>query len=179
MGARPRRRVDEEIATLSMNGVLVGLLCFVMMTSTWERVGLLDARVTVTRLDDAPAATPLELHVRLHGETCVMAWREAGREMRRTETRCVPQVERFPGTRYVRVRYEGLVEALAVEAEASPRWTRPESARPDELVLHVDDDVTYAYIAGAIDAASGVRRTETLRGRLVHAWAFRVSLATD
>ena len=91
----------------------------------------------------------------------------------------MPFVERFPGTRIVRVRYAGLAEALAIEADASPRWARAEPAGRDELIFHVDDDVTYAYIAGAIDAASGVRRAEMERGEIIRGWAFRVSLATD
>jgi len=115
--------------------------------------------------------------------TCAMTCGRPGATCAPPNSPCAPVVQRFPGT-LVRARPLRGARRSAGDRGGGrrPDGPAPRRRQPDELVLHVDDDVTYAYIAGAtIDAASGVASDgDCSRGRDSSArGAFRVSLATD
>jgi biopolymer transport protein ExbD len=160
--SRPSRRrsVDSELNMVPMIDLLMVTIAFLLITAAWTRA----ARIPVDAFApgvQGPATTPEEARLQVDmtdPARFVLRWTDGATVVRSREVVRHEVVTLDHGTERT-VRFPELARALDEEWRASGLHRDPSDHALDEVVLHAGDDVPYASLVGAMDAAYGVKRT--------------------
>jgi biopolymer transport protein ExbD len=154
-----RRALDFDLNMVPMIDLLMVTISFLLLTAVWTHY----ARVPSDAMaPGAPQATSepdpeARLHVEMNDpQRFVLHWNVGPTVIR---SRDVPRHEVVTTDHGARtVRFPELSAALADEWRTTGSHRDAGDRLMDDLVLHTSDDVPYATLIGAIDAAYAVRR---------------------
>ncbi len=158
--SRSRRRpVDSDLNLVPMIDLLLVTISFLLITAAWVHAARISADALAPALPGPTAPTEeTRLHVEMNDPTrFVLRWTEGASVVRSREVARHEVVVIDHGAPRT-VRFPELARALDEEWRASGLRRAPDDRAIDELVLHTADDVPYASLVGAMDAAYGVKR---------------------
>jgi biopolymer transport protein ExbD len=159
-GASRRRSVDSDLNMVPMIDLLMVTIAFLLITAAWTHAARLEADTSAPGLP-GPTSAPEEtrLHVDMNDPArFVLRWSDGATVVGTREVARREVVTLDHGTERT-VRFPELARALDDEWHASGLHRAADDRALDELVLHTADDVPYASLVGAMDAAYGVKRT--------------------
>jgi hypothetical protein len=155
-----RRAVDSDLNMIPMIDLLMVTIAFLLLTAVWARYDRVPADALAPGVP-GPAPTAMEpgLHVEMRDPArFVLRWNAGPTVVRTREVARTEVVTHDNGTART-VRFPELARALDEEWRSSGTHRASDDRALDELVLHTADDVPYASLIGAMDAAYGVKRT--------------------
>lgn len=163
-GAGPggRRSLDAELNTIPMIDLMMVTISFLLITAVWSQMARLDASARApSDQGEPPACEPhcdhRALHVEMEKERFRLAWKDGARTIGAVED--VPRhdvVSRDGETRVV--RYPELGERMRAAWQGEGAHRAATDPAKDRVVLHVDDETSYAELVGAMDAIAAVKK---------------------
>jgi biopolymer transport protein ExbD len=158
-GRGARRPLDFDLNMVPMIDLLMVTISFLLLTAVWTHYARLPSDALAPGASGpTPAAEEPRLHVEMNDpQRFVLHWNVGPTVIR---SRDVPRHEVVTVDHGARtVRFPELAAALDDEWRDAASHRTPTDRGQDDLVLHTSDDVPYATLIGAIDAAYAVRRS--------------------
>ena len=172
---RGRRGLDSEINMIPMVDLMMVTIAFLLITAVWTHFQRVDASALVPGIEATTPPKPVpRLHVEMRDASrFVLHWNDGKTVIRTLD---VPRTTHAEKSGDGALRFPELASALESEWRAAGSHKEARDRDQDQLVLHTGDDLSYAAVIAAIDAAYAVKRSGPSGARME---AFAVTFATN
>jgi biopolymer transport protein ExbD len=182
-GKGGRKALDSEINMIPMIDLLMVTISFLLITAVWSSMKRINADAQVPgppRPDQEVEKQEPEkqLHIEMRGtDKFVLIWKQAGTVI---STIDVPRKDdvQMSGALKV-VRYPDLAAKIESEWKTVGSHRDGSDRKLDQAILHTDNETTYVYVIGVIDAIYQAHRPMNFGGKTEQVPAFNVTFAVN
>lgn len=178
-----RKKTDSEINMIPMIDLLLVTISFLLITAVWSHMARINADAQVPGPPDPTkeqdkVEPEKQLHVEMRSpDKFVLIWKQAGTVISTVDVPRKDDVVREGAVKVV--RYPDL--AAKIEAEWKTVGTHREASdkKFDQAILHTDNETSYAYLIGVIDAIYQAKRPFQVGTKTEPMPAFNVTFAVN
>jgi biopolymer transport protein ExbD len=182
-GGKGRRPVDSEINMIPFIDLLMVTISFLLITAVWSHMASLEANTQVPGNpdkppDETPPVPEKQLHVEMRDpDKFVLAWKEGATVISSFD---VPRKDNLIVTKDLKeIRFPELAQKIESEWRSTGLHRDATDKKFDTAVLHTDNETTYVYIVGVIDAIYQAHRPVQRDGKTEQVPAFNVTFSTN
>lgn len=182
-GGGGKRKLDSEINMIPMIDLLMVTISFLLITAVWTHMARINADAQVPgppRPDQDVEKTEPEkqLHIEMRApDKFVLIWKQAGTVISTVD---VPRKDNvvMKGDKKS-IRYPELAAKIESEWKTVGQHRAAIDKKFDTAILHTDNETSYAFLIGVIDAIYQPKRPFTVAGKEEQVPAFNLTFAVN
>jgi biopolymer transport protein ExbD len=175
-----KRATNSDINMIPFIDLLMVTIAFLLITAVWVTSSRIATNVEVPGPAsgcgaDCTANTSKTLHVHVGEHAFNLIWKQGATVVRESQ---VPRTATLVGVESSQVaRYPDLAKAIEAEWNHEGSHRDPGDRKPDQAVLHSDNNLPFREIVAVLDAVNATRRDMRLDGKTAQVSAFNTTFS--
>ena len=183
-GKGGRRSMDSEINMIPMIDLLMVTISFLLITAVWTHMSRINADAQVPGpprpdVEQDKVEPEKQLHVEMRQpDHFTLVWKQSGTIITTIDVPRKDNVEKM-GTSIKKVQYKELADKIESEWKTVGQHRDASDRKFDQAILHTDNETSYMFIIGVIDAIYQPKRDYTVGGKTEKMPSFNVTFAVN